>query len=170
MNAANKIRQNYYFYWQTNKTFNCCQSLTLALVSSGKERGRPIINLLSSPRETRAGMREHSAVPSPESMAMLEDMARKLLNEDEVAAVMRHCKRVSQLKVCWAGKCLIYDFIQILYPHSKCFWLPVMLVKYEFASPFKIKWSRSSKLYNFTLWHNTEMNSGVILFKHYSTH
>uniref|UniRef100_A0A673JUW1 PDZ domain-containing protein n=1 Tax=Sinocyclocheilus rhinocerous TaxID=307959 RepID=A0A673JUW1_9TELE len=59
----------------------------------GKERGRPIINLLSSPRETRAGMREHSPIPSPETMAMLEDMARKLLNEDEVAAVMRHCKR-----------------------------------------------------------------------------
>ncbi|CAM4727489.1 unnamed protein product [Leuciscus chuanchicus] len=59
----------------------------------GKERGRPIINLLSSPRETRAGMREHSAFLSPETMAMLEDMARKLLNEDEVAAVMRHCKR-----------------------------------------------------------------------------
>uniref|UniRef100_A0A671NLY1 PDZ domain-containing protein 7 n=1 Tax=Sinocyclocheilus anshuiensis TaxID=1608454 RepID=A0A671NLY1_9TELE len=58
----------------------------------GKERGRPIINLLSSPRETRAGMREHSPIPSPETMAMLEDMARKLLNEDEVAAVMRHCK------------------------------------------------------------------------------
>lgn len=73
--------------------------LTLALVSSGKERGRPIINLLSSPRETRAGMREHSPIPSAETMAMLEDMARKLLNEDEVVAVMRHCKRVSHLKV-----------------------------------------------------------------------
>ncbi|XP_016368068.1 uncharacterized protein LOC107708383 [Sinocyclocheilus rhinocerous] len=59
----------------------------------GKERGRPIINLLSSPRETRAGMREHSPIPSPETMAMLEDMACKLLNADEVAAVMRHCKR-----------------------------------------------------------------------------
>uniref|UniRef100_A0A8C2G316 PDZ domain-containing protein 7 n=1 Tax=Cyprinus carpio TaxID=7962 RepID=A0A8C2G316_CYPCA len=59
----------------------------------GKERGRPIINLLSSPRETRAGMREHSPIPSAETMAMLEDMARKLLNEDEVVAVMRHCKR-----------------------------------------------------------------------------
>ncbi|XP_056326984.1 PDZ domain-containing protein 7a [Danio aesculapii] len=59
----------------------------------GKERGRPIINLLSSPRETRAGLREQSPMPSPETMALLEDVARKLLNEDEVAAVMRHCKR-----------------------------------------------------------------------------
>lgn len=58
-------------------------------------------------------MREHSPIPSPETMAMLEDMARKLLNEDEVAAVMRHCKRVSHLKVCWVEKCLIYDFIQV---------------------------------------------------------
>ncbi len=81
-----------------------CSRLTPALVSSGKERGRSIINLLSSPRETRAGMREHSPIPSPETMAMLEDMARKLLNEDEVAAVMRHCKRVSHLKVCWVEK------------------------------------------------------------------
>ncbi|KTF88977.1 hypothetical protein cypCar_00014525 [Cyprinus carpio] len=60
---------------------------------SGKERGRPIINLLSSPRETRPGMREHSPIPSPETMAMLEDVACKLLNTDEVVAVMRHCKR-----------------------------------------------------------------------------
>ncbi|XP_065153213.1 PDZ domain-containing protein 7a [Paramisgurnus dabryanus] len=59
----------------------------------GKERGRPIMNLLSSPRETRAGMREHSPLPSPETMSLIEDMAHKLLNEDEVAAVMRHCKR-----------------------------------------------------------------------------
>uniref|UniRef100_A0A8C0YM01 PDZ domain containing 7a n=1 Tax=Cyprinus carpio carpio TaxID=630221 RepID=A0A8C0YM01_CYPCA len=49
---------------------------------------------VGSPRETRAGMREHSPIPSAETMAMLEDMARKLLNEDEVVAVMRHCKRV----------------------------------------------------------------------------
>ncbi|TRY85631.1 hypothetical protein DNTS_008792 [Danionella cerebrum] len=58
-----------------------------------KDRGRARINLLSSPRETRAGVKEQSPMPSPESMAMLENVARKLLNEDEVAAVMRHCKR-----------------------------------------------------------------------------
>uniref|UniRef100_A0A8C1AWV2 PDZ domain-containing protein 7 n=2 Tax=Cyprinus carpio TaxID=7962 RepID=A0A8C1AWV2_CYPCA len=48
---------------------------------------------LDNEPETRAGMREHSPIPSAETMAMLEDMARKLLNEDEVVAVMRHCKR-----------------------------------------------------------------------------
>ncbi|XP_017576946.1 PDZ domain-containing protein 7a isoform X1 [Pygocentrus nattereri] len=59
----------------------------------GKERSRPIISLLSSPRETRAGVWEPAHMPSPETMAMVEDMARKLLSEDEVAAVMRHCNR-----------------------------------------------------------------------------
>ncbi|KAF5900929.1 PDZ domain-containing protein 7 isoform X2, partial [Clarias magur] len=60
---------------------------------AGKERRRSIINLLSSPRETRAGMWEPEAMPSPETMAMVESMACKLLSEDEVAAVMRHCNR-----------------------------------------------------------------------------
>uniref|UniRef100_A0A8B9K2J2 PDZ domain-containing protein 7 n=1 Tax=Astyanax mexicanus TaxID=7994 RepID=A0A8B9K2J2_ASTMX len=59
----------------------------------GKERSRPIISLLSSPRETRAGVWEPAPMPSPETMAMVEDMALKLLTEDEVAAVMRHCTR-----------------------------------------------------------------------------
>ncbi|KAK3573830.1 hypothetical protein QTP86_032888 [Hemibagrus guttatus] len=60
---------------------------------AGKERSRSIINLLSSPRETRAGVWEPEAMPSPETMAMVESMACKLLSEDEVAAVMRHCTR-----------------------------------------------------------------------------
>ncbi|XP_053476983.1 PDZ domain-containing protein 7a isoform X1 [Ictalurus furcatus] len=60
---------------------------------AGKERSRSIINLLSSPRETRAGVWEPEAMPSPETMAMVESMACKLLSEDEVAAVMRHCNR-----------------------------------------------------------------------------
>ncbi|XP_062851179.1 PDZ domain-containing protein 7a [Trichomycterus rosablanca] len=59
----------------------------------GKGRSHPIINLLSSPRETRAGVKQHEAIPNPETMAMVEAMACKLLNEDEVAAVMRHCNR-----------------------------------------------------------------------------
>ncbi|MCI4376513.1 hypothetical protein PGIGA_G00189360 [Pangasianodon gigas] len=60
---------------------------------AAKERSRSIINLLSSPRETRAGVWEPEAMPSPETMAMVESMACKLLSEDEVAAVMRHCNR-----------------------------------------------------------------------------
>lgn len=40
-------------------------------------------------------MWEPEAMPSPETMAMVESMACKLLSEDEVAAVMRHCNRVS---------------------------------------------------------------------------
>ncbi|XP_026800081.3 PDZ domain-containing protein 7a [Pangasianodon hypophthalmus] len=60
---------------------------------AAKERSRSIINLLSSPRETRAGVWEPETMPSPETMAMVESMACKLLSEDEVAAVMRHCNR-----------------------------------------------------------------------------
>uniref|UniRef100_A0A8B9JZM5 PDZ domain-containing protein 7 n=1 Tax=Astyanax mexicanus TaxID=7994 RepID=A0A8B9JZM5_ASTMX len=40
-----------------------------------------------------AGVWEPAPMPSPETMAMVEDMALKLLTEDEVAAVMRHCTR-----------------------------------------------------------------------------
>lgn len=40
-------------------------------------------------------MWEPEAMPSPETMVMVESMACKLLSEDEVAAVMRHCNRVS---------------------------------------------------------------------------
>ncbi|KAI5606807.1 PDZ domain-containing protein 7 isoform X1, partial [Silurus asotus] len=65
----------------------CC------FLHKGKGRSRSILNLLSSPRETRAGVWEPEAMPSPETMAMVESMACKLLSEDEVAAVMRHCNR-----------------------------------------------------------------------------
>ncbi|CAN9499782.1 unnamed protein product [Ophioblennius macclurei] len=53
-----------------------------------KERGRSI-QLLTSPRESRAG----SPRPRPETLQHVEDMATKLLSQDEVAAVMRHCQR-----------------------------------------------------------------------------
>lgn len=59
----------------------------------GKERNR--LSLLTSPKESRAGVKEHSPLPGPETLAMVEGMAHRLLNEDEVAAVMRHCRRVS---------------------------------------------------------------------------
>ncbi|XP_028323869.1 PDZ domain-containing protein 7a isoform X1 [Gouania willdenowi] len=55
-----------------------------------KERGRHF-KLLSSPRESRAG----SPLPRLETLQHVEDMATKLLSQDEVAAVMRHCRRVS---------------------------------------------------------------------------
>ncbi|XP_023119718.1 PDZ domain-containing protein 7 isoform X1 [Amphiprion ocellaris] len=53
-----------------------------------KERGRPF-QLLTSPRESRAG----SPLPRLETLQHVEDMAKKLLSQDEVAAVMRHCQR-----------------------------------------------------------------------------
>lgn len=59
-----------------------------------KERGRAF-HLLTSPRESRAGVKGSSPLPRPETLQHVEDMAKKLLISDEVAAVMRHCQRVS---------------------------------------------------------------------------
>lgn len=59
-----------------------------------KERGRAF-HLLTSPRESRAGVKGSSPLPRPETLQHVEDMAKKLLINDEVAAVMRHCQRVS---------------------------------------------------------------------------
>lgn len=63
------------------------------MLYAGKERNR--LSLLTSPKESRAGVREHGSPPGPETLAMVEGMAHRLLGEDEVAAVMRHCRRVS---------------------------------------------------------------------------
>ncbi|KAG5855256.1 hypothetical protein ANANG_G00047170 [Anguilla anguilla] len=41
----------------------------------------------------------HSLLPVPETLGVVEDMARKLLGEDEVAAVMRHCRRFASERV-----------------------------------------------------------------------
>ncbi|XP_030604200.1 PDZ domain-containing protein 7a [Archocentrus centrarchus] len=53
-----------------------------------KERGHPF-QLLTTPRESRAG----SPLPRSETLQHVEDMAKKLLSQDEVAAVLRHCQR-----------------------------------------------------------------------------
>ncbi|KAK1905846.1 PDZ domain containing protein 7 [Dissostichus eleginoides] len=57
-----------------------------------KERGRSF-QLLTSPRESRAGVKDNSPLPRPETLQHVEDMAKRLLSQDEVAAVMRHCRR-----------------------------------------------------------------------------
>ncbi|KAM6997184.1 PDZ domain-containing protein 7a [Tautogolabrus adspersus] len=57
-----------------------------------KERGRPF-QLLTSPRESRAGLKDSSLLPRLETLQHVEDMAKKLLIQDEVFAVMRHCQR-----------------------------------------------------------------------------
>ncbi|KAJ8284668.1 hypothetical protein COCON_G00035180 [Conger conger] len=41
----------------------------------------------------------HSPLPAPEMLGVVEDMARKLLGEDEVVAVMRHCRRFASERV-----------------------------------------------------------------------
>ncbi|XP_027863149.1 PDZ domain-containing protein 7a [Xiphophorus couchianus] len=53
-----------------------------------KERSRPF-QLFTSPRESRAG----SPLPHHETLQHVEDMSKKLLSPDEVAAVMRNCRR-----------------------------------------------------------------------------
>ncbi|XP_035519625.1 PDZ domain-containing protein 7-like [Morone saxatilis] len=57
-----------------------------------KERGRPF-QLLTSPRESRAGVKDSNQLHRLETLQHVEDMAKKLLIQDEVAAVMRHCRR-----------------------------------------------------------------------------
>lgn len=65
------------------------------LLLTDKEQGRPF-HLLSSPKESRAGIKDSSPLLRPDTLQHVEDMAKKLLVHDEVAAVMRHCQRVSE--------------------------------------------------------------------------
>ncbi|KAM9847559.1 PDZ domain-containing protein 7a [Aulostomus maculatus] len=57
-----------------------------------KEKGRSF-QLLTSPRESRAGLKDRSPSPRPETLQHVEDMSKRLLSQDEAAAVMRHCQR-----------------------------------------------------------------------------
>ncbi|KAJ0067125.1 hypothetical protein NL108_012839, partial [Boleophthalmus pectinirostris] len=59
---------------------------------SDKERGRPF-KLLSSPKESRAGVRDSSPQPHPQTLEYVEEMVQRVLSPDEAQAVMRHCKR-----------------------------------------------------------------------------
>ncbi|KAK1166706.1 PDZ domain-containing protein 7-like [Acipenser oxyrinchus oxyrinchus] len=58
-----------------------------------RERGGPL-SLSGTQEELVSGHQEESRVASAEQgLSLVEDMARKLLNEDEVSAVTRHCRR-----------------------------------------------------------------------------
>ncbi|KAF7663489.1 hypothetical protein LDENG_00207370 [Lucifuga dentata] len=57
-----------------------------------KEQGRHF-HLLTSPKETRAGVKDGGLQARPETLQQVEDMTQRLLSEDEAAAVMRHCRR-----------------------------------------------------------------------------
>lgn len=74
--------------------FPCLHLVHFNFNSLDKERGRPF-QLLTSPRESRAGVKDSIPLPRLETLQHVEDMAKKLLIQDEVAAVMRHCRRVS---------------------------------------------------------------------------
>ncbi|KAK6482297.1 PDZ domain-containing protein 7-like [Huso huso] len=58
-----------------------------------RERGGPL-SLSGTQEELDSGHQKESRVASAEQgLSLVEDMARKLLNEDEVSAVTRHCRR-----------------------------------------------------------------------------
>lgn len=59
-----------------------------------KEQGGRF-QLLTSPRETRAGVKDSKSLVRSETLQQVEGIAQRLLSQDEVAAVMRHCRRVS---------------------------------------------------------------------------
>lgn len=82
-----------------------------------KERGRPF-QLLTSPRESRAGVKDSSPLPRPETLQHVEDMAKRLLIHDEVAAVMRHCRRVSS----WSEITISNTSVTL---SGVCFFLPL---------------------------------------------
>ncbi|KAK5851152.1 hypothetical protein PBY51_001968 [Eleginops maclovinus] len=66
---------------QRSKTF-------VNLLFRGGRRGRS-----KSPSTHKAGGRQVSVMPNSEMLGVVEDMARRLLTEDEVAAVMKTCRR-----------------------------------------------------------------------------
>lgn len=66
--------------------------------SLDKDQGLPF-QVLASLRDSPAGVKDNSQLPQPETLQDVEDMAKKLLNPDEVAAVMRHCRWVSSSSV-----------------------------------------------------------------------
>ncbi|XP_053548926.1 PDZ domain-containing protein 7 [Bombina bombina] len=72
---------------------NIVQKFVIRSLKRGKERKRPF--LFGSQRDLNA-LHNGDLNALEESLAVTEDMATKLLNEDEVAAVMRHCKRYIQ--------------------------------------------------------------------------
>ncbi|XP_066549610.1 PDZ domain-containing protein 7 [Amia ocellicauda] len=61
-------------------------------VERDKERSRSP-SLLTSTRDGVMGPQDRSLLPPAEALVAVEDMARKLLSEDEVTAIMRHCCR-----------------------------------------------------------------------------
>ncbi|KAJ8416149.1 hypothetical protein AAFF_G00381710 [Aldrovandia affinis] len=68
----------------------------VSLLFKGARRRDASRGRFKSPSRSEAdrerGLR-HSTLPVPQILGVVENMARKLLGEDEVVAIMRHCKR-----------------------------------------------------------------------------
>ncbi|KAM3913356.1 PDZ domain-containing protein 7 [Leptodactylus fuscus] len=71
---------------------NIVQKFMIRSLKKGKERSRPFF--FGAQRDLNALYNGDMSLE--DRLAVTEDMARKLLNEDEVAAVLRHCRRYIQ--------------------------------------------------------------------------
>ncbi|XP_072280117.1 PDZ domain-containing protein 7 [Pyxicephalus adspersus] len=71
---------------------NIVQKFMIRSLKKGKERSRPF--LFGAQRELNAIYNGDLSIE--DRLAVTEDMGRKLLNEDEVAAILRHCRRYIQ--------------------------------------------------------------------------
>ncbi|KAM9325051.1 PDZ domain-containing protein 7 [Gastrophryne carolinensis] len=71
---------------------NIVQKFMIRSLKKGKERSRPF--LFGAQRDLSTIYNGETSLE--DRLAVMEDMARRLLNEDEVAAVLRHCRRYIQ--------------------------------------------------------------------------
>ncbi|KAG9484838.1 hypothetical protein GDO78_008122 [Eleutherodactylus coqui] len=71
---------------------NIVQKIMIRSLKKGKERARPFF--FGAQRDLNALY--NGDMSMEDRLVVTEDMARKLLNEDEVVAVVRHCKRYIQ--------------------------------------------------------------------------
>ncbi|KAM8924815.1 PDZ domain-containing protein 7 [Pelodytes ibericus] len=73
---------------------NIVQKCMMRSLKRGKERSQPFY--FGSQRDLNALYNGDMQLSVEDRLAVTEDMASKLLNEDEVAAVLRHCRRYLQ--------------------------------------------------------------------------
>ncbi|XP_053305918.1 PDZ domain-containing protein 7 [Spea bombifrons] len=73
---------------------NIVQKFMIRSLKRGKERNQPFF--FGSQRDLNALYNGDMHLSLEDRLSVIEDMAMKLLNEDEVAAVLRHCRRYIQ--------------------------------------------------------------------------
>lgn len=83
--CASKFEQSQHVLFSADKTY----TLLDLLWSPSPGKGCSFVSLSSKASNKHSGGDSH--------LLLIEDMARKLLMEDEVAAVLRHCTRVRSI-------------------------------------------------------------------------